>query len=95
MSQLVSEAKFPASSENTGNFAVFGRKWDQPASGLEQIGHSRFRWVKQPDDQPVILVQMNVADIKMRVVLLDHFLFVALSEHRFPSIAIPIAPAPI
>ena len=27
MSELVSEAKFPASWENTGIFAVFGRKW--------------------------------------------------------------------
>jgi hypothetical protein len=49
LSELVSEAKFPASWENTGNFAVFGRKWDHfdaGRSGIEQVAYGGFRRIE-------------------------------------------------
>ena len=39
-SEPVSEAKFPASWDNTGNRAVFGRKWDQNPRSYGFLGRN-------------------------------------------------------
>jgi hypothetical protein len=55
-SELVSEAKFPASSELTGIFPVFGRKWDhlRPNTGKSSNAH-----VTRNQTMRIFLIRMN------------------------------------